>query len=330
MNDNSLAPQYDILGIGNAMIDLLYDVPEALLPQHGLKKGSSELLVGDGMNALMESLATLKPTIVAGGAVMNSLAIVAQLGGKVALGSAVGDDPFAKEFVRDAYGLGVTLYLNTPSKVRNGTVLSLVTPDGERTMRFGAEATRYLDGTKVSDAVIKSSEWLFLEGYILSNCESAATTAVKFAERAKKLGTKVAFTTSAQFIIDFFRADLDKLLPSVSMLIANEEEANALTGIQDSRKSFEILTEKFPSVVLTMSEKGVFISHDGWKGHVPTTPVNVVDATGAGDAFAGGLLYGLTHGHTAEDAAKRAHRLAASVISQHGARLKVDAKKLWA
>jgi sugar/nucleoside kinase (ribokinase family) len=329
MQNNISSQQYDVLGIGNAMVDLLYHVPETLLSQHNLQKGSSELLVGDGMNSLMESLSTLKPTIVAGGAVMNSLAIVAQLGGKAALGSAVGDDPFAKEFVRDAYALGVALYLNMPTKVRNGTVLSLVTPDGERTMRFGAEATRFLDGSKVSDATIKASSWVFLEGYILSNGESASQTLLKVAKRAKVLGTKVALTTAAKFIIDVFRKDLDELLPNISMIIANEEEANALTGLSDARASFEQLTTRFPSVVVTMSEKGVLISHDGWKGLVPTSPVKVVDATGAGDAFAGGLLYGLTHGLTAEDSARRAHRLSTAVISQDGARLTCDVKKLW-
>jgi sugar/nucleoside kinase (ribokinase family) len=261
--------------------------------------------------------------------VANSLIAIAQLGGKSAICCSLADDEYGRFYRNECIELGMRVPGALSKQGATGTVVSLITPDAERTMRTSLGASVELAPEHVDRASIAESKWLFIEGYVFSNSDQSRAAIKEAVKVARECATPLAVTCSEAWVVHGFGEHLHEVLGQTELIFANEEESMALSGASDIKAAGKLLKDKFPHVVLTAGERGAFIWWRGEELHVPAFECSPRDLTGAGDMFAGAFLYGITHGMSPYDSAHRACFLASKVISQVGARLKGDLKQLW-
>ena len=173
------------------------------------------------------------------------------------------------------------------------------------------------------------ADWLFIEGYVFANPETGQGAIREALRIAKKHGVKVALTCSEAFVPQVFGDPFREALSQADLLFCNRSEAEAVTGATGAEEAFKKLESMVPSRVVTDGPNGAFVKHGGVSAHVPAFPCTPVDATGAGDMFAGSFLYGITHGMAADKAARAACFLAMKVITQFGARLHHGTRAGW-
>ncbi len=323
--------RHHLCGMGNAIVDLFVEVPEAEFEQLGFERGTMRLVDSDEQRALLDRFADTDPRLVSGGSVGNSTIAFAQLGGKAAYLGCVGDDRYGfhyqSEFQQLKIEMGTPVVVNQPT----GTCAAIITPDAERTMRTCLGVAAHLSGKHVQHdrALIEQSQWLFIEGYLLSNNEPGQEAVKEAIAIAKAHGTKVALTCSDAFIVTVFGAPLLEALAQTDLFFCNGTEACAVAGAPDAATAFAKIADIVPNVVVTDGPNGAHIRWEGAEYHVPAFPCEPKDLTGAGDMFAGAFLYGITHGLSADVAARGANYLAMRVISQIGARLHTGVIADW-
>jgi sugar/nucleoside kinase (ribokinase family) len=323
--------QYQLCGIGNAIVDLFVEVDDPQFATLGFERGTMRLVDHADQKTLLERFANADPRLVSGGSVGNSVIAFAQLGGKTAYIGCVGDDKYGlhyqSEFAQLNIGMGNPVVVNQPT----GTCCAIITPDAERTMRTCLGVAAHLSGrhVKVDHKLIEESAWLFIEGYLLSNNEPGQEAVREAISIAKASGTKVAITCSDAFIVHVFGTQLHETLKQADLFFCNASEACAAANARDSQEAFQKLKDLVPNCVVTDGSAGAYIRWNGQEHHVPAFQCEPKDLTGAGDMFAGAFLYGVTHGHPAEKAAHAANYLAMKVITQVGARLHGGVKDLW-
>jgi sugar/nucleoside kinase (ribokinase family) len=315
------SPRLDVLGFGAAIVDALAMVEEDALVAEGLAKGTMALIDGERADALEERFG---PThLVSGGSAANTCAGVASLGGSVGFVGKVRDDQFGKHFAADIRATGVA-YDVAPATEGLGTARCyiLVTPDGERTMNTFLGAATGLQPADLDEALAGSAKLLFAEGYIWDS-PGAAATFRRAAERAKPAGGQVAFTLSDPFCVDRHRAEFLELIRSgiVDLVFANESEAKSLYETAELDEALAGLAQDAALAVVTRGADGAVVVWREERRAVHAAPVDtVVDATGAGDLFAAGFLFGHARGMDPVDAARLGAVCAAEVISHIGAR----------
>ena len=312
-------------------MDVLVPVDHAFISDRQLKPGSYAIVDAAAQEALL-SATTAERVISSGGSASNSIACANLIGVPCTYVGLVGDDDHGKLFHGDFEAVGISSPNARVPNARTGVCLSLITPDGERTMRTNLGVATDLDHTHIDAETVGASEWLLLEGHLLTAGEKNNSALRKGIEVAKARDTKVALNINSEFAALTQREQvLSHFLPQIDLIIANEPEAMALAQKADHQTAFTALSSLCPTVIVTCGKEGALIKHEGKHLHVPayTQNVQVVDSTGAGDAFTGILLGGLTLGCSIETAARGAARLAATVISQPGARLPTSAAQLW-
>jgi sugar/nucleoside kinase (ribokinase family) len=320
----------DVTGIGNGIVDIFTDITEERFQPLGFEKGTMRLVDTAEQKALLSALSSGKPPLVSGGSVANSVIALAQLGGESALCCRLADDEFGRFYRDECASLGVKVPVPLAQGGATGTCVVLTTPDAERTMRTSLGANLELSHEHVDARSIADAKWLFIEGYLFANSDGGRAAVREAINVARESGTKVAITCSDAWIVSGFGEHLGEALKHTDLVFANEEESSALAGTKDVQAAGRVLKERFPHVVLTAGPRGAFIWWEGEEIQVPAFPCQPRDLTGAGDAFAGGFLYGVNHGVSPADAARKACFLAHNVITQVGARLRGDVKKLWA
>lgn len=322
--------RYHVCGLGNAIVDILTEVSEAEFAPLKFEKGSMRLVELPEQRALLNQFVNKEPVLVSGGSVANSIIVLSQLGGKGAFIGALGDDRYGHHYVSECEALSIDIGNPIHLGEHTGTCLVLITPDAERTMRVSLGITAHLSERHVEVERIAASEWLFIEGYVFANPEKFGLSAIRAAVKvAKAHGTKIAVTCSEAFVVQSFGKHFKEVLDVADLVFANASEACALTEEEDVREAFAVLTRRFPGVVVTAGHEGAFTSIGSDCFHTPAVAVNPKDLTGAGDAFAGAFLYGLTHGVPVRKCAQGACALAAKVICQIGARLTSGARECW-
>ena len=326
------ATRFALCGIGNAIVDVIARADDAFLERHRLKKGTMRLVVAAQAEALYEDMG---PGVeMSGGSAANTVAGFAALGGRAAFIGKVAADELGRVFAHDIRALGIH-YATPPAPAPATTARSLilVTPDAQRTMNTYLGASRMLDEADVDEQTVASAEILYLEGYLWDppGAKRAFRKAIRIAKQA---GRKVAFTLSDPFCVSRHRAEFMELLEQVDILFANEEEAKTLFKVDSAEAARDAFVELGrPLVALTRSEKGSWLIDGGARAvhEIPAeAPKGVVNRTGAGDLYAAGLLYGLTHGYSLPRAGRLAARVAGEVISHYGARPEADLKTLVA
>ena len=320
----------DVSGVCNGIVDIFTDISDEKFSALGFEKGTMRLVDTAEQHGLLAELTTGKPVMVSGGSVANSMIAVSQLGGKSAVCCRVADDEFGRFYRDECISLGIEMPVPLAPKGSTGTCVVLITPDAERTCRTHLGVCLELSDSHIDPKIVADSKWLFVEGYVFSNSpegRAAIRESIKIARESK---TKVAVTCSDAWIVSGFGEPLQDALEHTDLIFANEEESAALAGTKDVVTAGRVLKDRFPHVVLTAGPRGAFIWWEGEELHVPAFSCQPRDLTGAGDAFAGGFLYGINHGLTPAEAARKACFLAHNVIVQVGARLKGDVQKLWA
>ena len=311
----------DVVGIGNAIVDIIGRCDDAFLAKHQCVKGSMRLVDEPQMFALYEAMG---PGIeISGGSVANTMAGIASLGGKAAFIGKTASDQVGTIFGHDIRAAGVTFntkpaLAGSPPTAR---CLILVTPDGQRTMNTFLGVSPQLDHGEVDETLIKSGRIVYLEGYLF-DMPAAKAAFRQAAHIAAKAGRQVALSLSDSFCVDRHRAEFRALIKeSVDILFANESEILSLYETSSFDEAARKAMADTKLAALTRSEKGSVILSDGNAITVPCDPVaKVVDTTGAGDLYAAGFLYGVASGRDLETAGKLGSLAAAEIISHIGAR----------
>lgn len=325
------AHRYDVLAIGNAIVDVIADADEAFLEAHGLAKGQMRLIDENEAEALYAAMGPGRE--ISGGSAGNTAAGVAALGGKAAYIGQVADDQLGKIYKHDIESQGIDFLVPARSDVgATARSLILVTADAQRTMNTFLGAAQMLEADAIHADEIGEAKILYMEGY-LWDPEGPRAAMRAAIEAARAAGTKVAFTLSDGFVIARHRDDWMDLIESgkLDILFANEAEIVELTGEADFDAAVAAVASKVPVLAVTRSEKGAIAVAGGITATVAAEPIErLVDTTGAGDLFAAGFLFGLARELDLEACLKLGAIAAAEVIQHYGARPEADLKALAA
>ena len=325
------ASRYDVLGIGNAIVDVIARAEDDFLIAHGMHKGGMALIDEARAAAIY---AAMGPAVESsGGSAANTIVGVASFGGRAAFIGKVKDDELGRTFAHDIRAAKVA-FDTMPAKDGPSTARCyiMVTPDGERTMNTYLGAAQDLRPDDLEEAAIAASEVVYLEGYLWDPPQAKAAF-VKAAEIAHKAGRRVALTLSDAFCVDRYRGEFLDLLRKriVDIVFANEHELRSLYETADFAVATLALQKDAKLAVVTRSEKGCVVVTPEEVHAVPAARVEqVADVTGAGDLFAAGFLTGLARGKDHRTAAQLGALAAAEVIQHIGARPAVSLKALAA
>ncbi len=315
-----MSKYFDVTGIGNAIVDVLATTTDDFLNHHNMRKGTMALINAQQAHEIYSHMKNHREC--AGGSVANSLAAMAELGAKVAFIGKVKDDAWGVSYQHGMQDVGV--HYTTPAATSGnptGCSYILVSPDGERTMNTYIGACSHLSKADMDEELIQSSRILFIEGYMWN--QEAAIEAIRHAIAiTKAAGGKVALTLSDVFCIENHHDDFTQLVSGeVDILFANEMEICTLLRENETENALTRIATQVPLVAVTMAEKGAVVLRGETRINVPTPTVEkVVDATGAGDMFAAGFLYGLSQGWDDAKAGALGCTLASHIIQQIGAR----------
>ncbi|CCD90094.1 putative pfkB family carbohydrate kinase; putative Adenosine kinase [Bradyrhizobium sp. ORS 285] len=323
--------KYDVLGIGNAIFDVLVQADEAFLTKHGMTKGGMALIDEARAAAIYADMGPA--TEMSGGSGANTIVGLASLGARAAYVGKVKGDQIGKMYTHDIRAAGVA-FDTAPAADGPATGCSyiIVTPDGERTMNTYLGAAQNLTTADIDPAQIAAARIVYLEGY-LWDPKDAKNAFVKAATIAHDAGREVALTLSDAFCVDRYREEFLDLMRggTVDLVFANEAELHSLYQTSDFDGALKQLREDATLGIVTRSDKGcVVVSNDGVIA-VPAHPIEtLVDTTGAGDLFAAGFLFGLVRKTGYEIAGKLGGLAAAEVIQHIGARPQLSLKELAA
>lgn len=319
---------HDVVGIGNAIVDIIGRCDDAFLARHERVKGSMQLVDAATVTRLYDAMG---PGIeISGGSVANTMVGVASLGGRAGFIGKTADDQFGQIFRHDIRAAGVTFKTAAASSAEpTGRSLILVTPDGQRTMNTFLGVSPQLGGGEIDAELIGSARIVYLEGYLFDQPEAKAAFR-QAAEIAARAGRQVALSLSDPFCVDRHRADFrDLVRDSVDILFANEAEILSLYQTAVFEEAAQRVQADTKLAALTRSEKGSVILGDGRSIAIPAAPVaRVVDTTGAGDLYAAGFLYATAVGKDLETAGRLGSLAAAEIISHIGARPEVRLQDL--
>lgn len=313
--------RFQVVGIGNAMVDVLANCEEDFLARNGVERGIMQLIDKDRGVELYSRIGPARE--ISGGSAANTIAGIAHLGGKTAYVGKVKDDQLGDIFAHDLRAQGAvyeTEFAPKDSEGETGRCIILVTPDGERSMNTYLGWSEFLSPADVDEAMMADAEWIFLEGYRFDGPQSHAAFAKAIAA-TKGAGGKVSITLSDPFCIDRHRDAFAKMLKNdVDLLFANRAEMLSMYGCDDLDKAINTALKDVEIVACTDGANGAFVAMGTDKWHIEAIPTKVLDATGAGDLFAGAFLWGLTNGYELETCGKMACIAAGEVISHFGAR----------
>ncbi len=316
--------RYDVLAIGNAIVDVIASCDDARIAELGMERGAMTLVDAQRAGALYAQMGPARE--VSGGSAANTVAGLAALGNACAFIGQVAADQLGEVFAHDIRAAGIdyatAARAGDPPTAR---CLIFVSPDGQRTMNTFLGATRFLPESALDEAAIRASAILYCEGYLWDSDEPRA--AIRRAIRiARAAGRKVAFTLSDSFVIDRHGDDFLSLIEAgdIDILFANAGELAALTGTADFDAGAARLAHKLPVLVTTHGPDGASAYAYGEKASVAAEPAQVLDTTGAGDLFAAGFLSGHVANRDLATCLTIGSVCAGEIISHYGARPEAD------
>ncbi len=310
----------DALTIGNALVDVLATVDEGFLVRENIVKGSMNL-VDIKRSKHLHSLVNSR-TEMSGGSAANTAYGLASLGGKAGFIGKISADRLGDSFSRDLDSVGVKFFPGVTCETEDtGRCLIVVTPDGNRTMNTFLGAASLLDAADISKTAVQSAAVVFLEGYLFDKdaAKEAFRTAAEYAHAA---GRKVALTLSDSFCVDRHRADFLALVKNdIDILFSNEDELKALYQVDSINDGLHQLRDNCEFAAVTRNEHGSVVIDGDEVVIIDAEPVeSVVDATGAGDMYAAGFIYGFVRGKPIEQCGKIGSIVASEVITHMGPR----------
>ena len=322
--------EFQIVGIGNAMVDVLAHASEAFLAEAGVQKGVMQLV---GMDRAVELYGKIGPAReISGGSAANTIAGIAALGGRTAYVGKVKDDQLGAIFAHDLRAQGAhyaTPFAAKTAPEETGRCIILVTPDGERSMNTYLGVTEFLSPADIFDDQMAAAEWIYLEGYRFDGPESHNAFAKAIAA-CKGAGGLVSITLSDPFCVERHRDAFRTMIRAdVDLLFANRAEMLSMYQTDDLDRALALAASEVEVVACTEGAMGAHILSGGQRWQVPAIPTRIVDATGAGDLFAGAFLWGLANGYGLETCGQMGCIAASEVISHIGARPEADLRALF-
>lgn len=311
---------YNVYGVGNAIMDMQVRCSDEFLALAGIEKGIMTLVDEERQKHVLDALADHQVNYCSGGSAANTIVGIADMGGTTAYACKTAVDGFGEQYLDEMKKIGVAIEV-AASAGQTGSCVVLITPDAQRTMLTNLGISASLSAADISESEIAKAEYVYVEGYLFAG-ESTRSAALRAIELARKNNVKVALTISDPFLIDICRDQFRSLIEtSVDLLFCNEEEARALTGLEDPIDCAHAIHKHCANVALTLGKNGSIIMHQGEALPVEGVIVEAIDTTGAGDMYAAGVLYGITNGLTWQQAGHLGSHAAARVVSQLGARL---------
>ncbi|WP_073091464.1 adenosine kinase [Cyclobacterium lianum] len=315
--------KYDVTGIGNALVDIEFEVSDSFLEKNGIEKGLMTLVDEERQSDLMAAINTRTSKLQCGGSAANTIIALSQFGGSAYYCCKVAQDELGRFFMEDLRDSGVSHNLD-PFQLEQGITgkcLVMVTADAERTMNTFLGITQTFSKAQLNIEAIKSSKYLYIEGYLITSPD-ARLAMMEAKKVAKENGVKVALTFSDPAMVKYFSEGFQELIGSgVDLLFANEEEAMIYTGKDNLAEAREAMKKLADHFVITQGKNGAMIYDGDTFIDIEPYPTVAVDSNGAGDMFAGAFLYGITNGHSYASSGKLASMASSKIVSQFGPRL---------
>jgi sugar/nucleoside kinase (ribokinase family) len=321
-------PRYDVVGIGNALVDVIAHAPDAFLADHELVKGSMELIDAERALHLYGALGTAVE--MSGGSAANTMCGVASLGGRAAYIGKVSDDELGNVFGHDLNAVGVAFRPGAPdAETPTGRCIIVVTPDAQRTMNTYLGVSSLLSADDLDEVAIADGAVLYMEGYLFDR-DDAKKAFRRAAAVAHEAGRKVSLTLSDSFCVDRHRADFAALVrDEVDILFGNDVELCSLYELSSLDDAIARVRHECELAAITCGKDGSYVVTADDVANVPAEPVaRVLDTTGAGDLYAAGFLYGYTRHRPLADCGRLGSVAAAEVISHVGPRPLVELRTL--
>ena len=321
-------PRFDVVGIGNALVDVIAHAGDSFLDDFGLVKGSMQLVDTDRATNLYHALGSAVE--MSGGSAANTMCGVASFGGQAAYIGKVSGDSLGAVFGHDLNAVGVAFRPGAPDHgTPTGRSIIVVTPDAQRTMNTYLGAAELLSADDLDEAAIADGAVLYMEGYLFDRDE-AKKAFRRAAGVAHEHGRKVSLTLSDSFCVDRHRADFAALIQDeVDILFGNAEELRSLYQLDSTEAAIDIVRAQCELAAITVGKDGSVIVTAGDVLRVPAEPVaRVLDTTGAGDLYAAGFLFGYTRGQPLDECGRLGSIAAAEVISHVGPRPLVELRTL--
>lgn len=316
-----MSTTYDVFGIGNALVDTLASVDEDFIREHDLNKGTMTLTDPRFQGQLLTALETRDVKLRSGGSAANTMFGVALSGGSAFYCGKVARDSNGEFYREDLLKHGIHFDVHPAKDGASGTCIVLTTPDAERTMYTNLGVSVQLTPNDVDESRLAKSRFLYLEGY-LWDAEDPRAAFVTAAEYARRHGVKTTMTYSDPFCVERYREDFFHFTREhCDIVFCNRDEALSFAQTENLHDAVAYIGNVSKMAFVTNSEKGALVLHDGNISEVPGFPVQPVDTTGAGDAFAAGVLFALARDYTPQQAARWGHYLASRTILAMGARL---------
>jgi len=322
--------KYQVVGIGNAVVDVITQSTDSFLAEMGIEKGIMQLVETQRSEELFSAMDERVQT--PGGSVANTIAGIGSLGLATGFIGRVRDDELG-HFYADAMTREGIDFVNAPvagGELPTSRSMIFVSPDGERSMNTYLGISAELGPDDVDESVAAGAEVVFLEGYLFDK-DKGKDAFIRTARACRAAGGKAGIAISDPFCVERHRADFVSLIENeMDFVIGNEAEIRSLYQDNDLEADLAHVAAACPLVVCTRSGDGVSIMHEGKRTDIPVTKIVPVDATGAGDQFAAGFLFGLVSGRDMETCGRMGNVCAAEVISHIGPRPEVDMKALFA
>jgi sugar/nucleoside kinase (ribokinase family) len=317
--------KYDVYGLGNALVDMEFEISDQFLQDNAIDKGIMTLVDENQQHELIEQLDVFEGNKASGGSAANTLIAVSAMGGSAYYSCKVADDDLGHFYLDDLNKAGVDCNMDGKHKgAITGKCLVMVTPDAERTMHTFLGVSSELSPYEVSDDAIKNASFCYLEGY-LTTSESGKAANITARTIAEKNNVKTALTFSDPFVAEHFRDGFTETIgDGIDLLFCNEAEALSYTQKSSMDDAIEVIKTFSKTFAITLGANGAVV-YDGSKLiNIDAHPVKAVDTNGAGDLFAGAFMYGLTHGLSFEQAGNLASKASSQIVSQFGPRLRLE------
>ena len=318
--------KYDVFGIGNALLDCVYMVEDKFLEDNKIEKGLMTLVDEKKQKSIIEKIKSYDSFIQSGGSVTNSVYTLSQLGGSGYVSVLVSDDDFGKIYLSDLKNSNVETAGSsfTTGKGMTGTCLVLTTPDAERTMNTCLSISSNFSIKNINLDDLKYAKYLYIEGYLVTSeiAMDAINECIQFAIRND---VKIALTFSDLSMVKYFKENFKSILKrKVDILFCNEDEAKTFSGFDSVNKSIDYLKNFTSNLVITQGDKGSLIINEDEIIKIDPHNVKAIDTVGAGDAFAGSFLYGITNGYSQKKSGDLASLLSSKVVSKIGPRIEKE------
>jgi sugar/nucleoside kinase (ribokinase family) len=320
--------KYHVYGVGNALVDMEFEVEDAFFEKNGIEKGVMTLVDEERQHELIAHLDAFEGKKASGGSAANTIIAVSYFGGNAFYSCKVSSDELGDFYVQDLQDAGVDSNVGDGRKDGiTGKCLVMVTPDAERTMNTFLGITETFSVDEIHQQAIADSEYLYIEGYLVTS-NTGRHAAVEARKVAEEAGVKTALTFSDPAMVEFFKDGLQEMIgEKVDLLFCNEAEAKSWAGTDDLEKALESIKQIASSYAVTLGDKGALLYDGNQQIEISPHNVKAVDSNGAGDMFAGAFLYGITHGHSFFEAGNIASLASANVVSQFGPRLNAEEHK---